>query len=87
MVVKLNVRFAPWQEFWLELRLFIASVPVWVTVWLFPDPKSVLEVTTCIEKLSTVELALVSEDSQVVCSVPLLLQADPVQDELAPVQA
>ena len=77
--MKVKVRLAPWQAFWLELRSFIASVPVWVTVWLVPGPKSVFEATAGIEKLSVVELALVSNDSHVVCSVPLLLQADPVQ--------
>jgi hypothetical protein len=79
--------FAPWQEFWLELRSFIASVPVWVTVWLLPGPKSELDATTGIEKLSVVELAFVSNDSHVVCSVPLLLQVEPFHDEPAPVQA
>jgi hypothetical protein len=87
VVVKLRVKFAPWHEFWLEFRSFIVSVPVWVTVWLLPGPKSVFDTTTGIEKLSVVELALVSKDSQVVCSVPLLLQAEPVHDDPAPVQA
>jgi hypothetical protein len=85
--VKLRVRFAPWHEFWLEFRSFIVSVPLWLTVWLLPGPKVVLDVTTGIEKLSVVELELVSNDSQDVCSVPLLLQADPFQLDPAPVQA
>jgi hypothetical protein len=86
-VVKVRVRFAFWHEFWLELRSFIANVPVWVTGWLFPGAKSVLEATTGIEKLSIVELALVSKDSHVVCSVPLFEHAVPFQVDDAPVHA
>ena len=79
-LVKFRVRLALWQLFCDELRLFIVNVPVAVTACPFPFGTCWLATTSGIQKFAVfVSEAPVSTVSHVVISVPLLLQAAPVQ--------
>lgn len=45
MLVRCSVSVAPWQASWLTPVSFIVSVPLGVTLWPFPGPKTLLTVT------------------------------------------